>query len=155
MSFFLRRVHDRSEAEDLTQETFARSVQRVSVRDDTQVGSYLFTIGANLLRDRARRASSHHSAAHDSISDPQVNSSLLSAEDQGAERVIIVREALQRALAALNELDEQTRDIFVLFRLEKMKQREIASRYGISVSAVEKRIVKAAAHLAARLDRND
>lgn len=155
MAFFLRRVHDRCEAEDLTQETFARSVQRLSAADNTNIGSYLFTIGANLLRDRARRAVSHRVAAHDSLSDVSANSDLLCTEDQGAERVIIAKEALQRALAALGELDARTRDIFILFRLEKIKQREIAVRYGISVSAVEKKIIKAAAHLAARLDQND
>ena len=38
-------------------------------------------------------------------------------------------------------------DVFVLYRLEKMKQREIAALYGISVSSVEKYVARATEHL--------
>jgi len=48
-------------------------------------------------------------------------------------------------------LPERTRDIFILFRVEKMRQAEIAKRLGVSVSAVEKHVIRAAAHLARRL----
>jgi RNA polymerase sigma-70 factor (ECF subfamily) len=47
-------------------------------------------------------------------------------------------------------LPARTRDIFVLFRLDQLKQSEIAARMGISVSAVEKHVVRAVAHLARR-----
>jgi DNA-directed RNA polymerase specialized sigma24 family protein len=39
----------------------------------------------------------------------------------------------------------------LLFRLERLRQREIAAIYGISEGAVEKRILKASIHIAARL----
>jgi RNA polymerase sigma factor (sigma-70 family) len=151
MAFFLRRVGDKCEAEDLTQETFARSARRISSPDNTNIKSYLFTIGANLLRDRARRAVTHRLKVHDSLSDPQFDFGAIGAEDREPERVLIAKETLREALSALSELDERTRDIFVLFRLEKMKHRQIAELYGISVSAVEKQVVKATTHLAARL----
>jgi RNA polymerase sigma-70 factor (ECF subfamily) len=151
MAFFLRRVGDRYEAEDLTQETFARSARRISSPDNTNIRSYLFTIGANLLRDRARRAVTHQLKVHDSLSDPEFDVALVTAEDREPERVLIAKETLREVLSALSELDERTRDIFVLFRLEKMKHRQIADLYGISVSAVEKQVVKATTHLAARL----
>lgn len=155
MAFFLRRVGDRYEAEDLTQETFARSAPRLASANNTNIRSYLFTIGANLLRDRARRALTHQLKAHDSLSDPHFDAALLNAEDREPERVLIAKETLREVLRALSELDERTRDIFVLFRLEKMKHRQIADLYGISVSAVEKQVVKATTHLAARLIRDE
>ena len=65
----------------------------------------------------------------------------------GPERVLLSQEALAAALRALEELGERTRDIFVLYRLEKMKQREIAALYRISVSSVEKSIARASEHL--------
>jgi len=46
------------------------------------------------------------------------------------------------------QLNERTRDVFVLNRLEQMKNREIAQMLGISESAVEKHMTKALAHLA-------
>ena len=56
---------------------------------------------------------------------------------------------LSLAFDALPELGERTRDIFILARLENMQHREIAAMYGISVSAVEKSMLKAMAHLGA------
>ena len=151
MAFFLRRVRDKSEAEDLTQETLARSAQRICSPDNSNIRSYLFTIAVNLLRDRARRSVTHRLNAHESLSDPQFNVELITAEDREPERVLIAKDTLREVLSALLELDERTRDIFVLFRLEKMKQGQIADLFGISVSAVEKQVVKASVHLATRL----
>lgn len=154
MAFFLRRVGNRYEAEDLTQETFVRSARQLTSPNNSNIKSYLFTIGANLLRDRARRAVTHLSKAHASLSDPHFDLRDLTAEDHEPERVLIAKETLREVLSALLELDERTRDIFVLFRLERLEHRQIADRYGISVSAVEKQVVKATAHLAARLSKN-
>jgi RNA polymerase sigma-70 factor (ECF subfamily) len=64
------------------------------------------------------------------------------------ERVVLSEEALHRVDAALLQLNERTRDVFVLNRLEQMKNREIAQMLGISESAVEKHMTKALAHLA-------
>lgn len=151
MGFFLRRTHNRCESEDLTQESLMR-VARVCDLDDAGTRFYLFKTATNLLHDRARRACTHQAKLHQSLSDAGADSMLFPAEECDPERVLIGKEALQAVLGALKELDERTRDIFVLFRLEKLKHREIASRFGISVSAVEKHVVKATAHLSARLD---
>ena len=53
------------------------------------------------------------------------------------------REALSEVGAALLELPERTRQVFVLRRLEDMSFREIALRLGLSVSAVEKHMLRA------------
>ncbi|MDI1296884.1 MAG: sigma-70 family RNA polymerase sigma factor, partial [bacterium] len=72
--------------------------------------------------------------------------------DIGPDRILAGREALKTALAALERLPERTRTIFVLRRLEGMRYLEIARRLGLSVSAVEKHMVRAVAHLAATGD---
>jgi RNA polymerase sigma factor (sigma-70 family) len=154
MAFFLRRTHSRCESEDLTQESLMR-VARVCDLDNAGARFYLFKTATNLLRDRARRANTHQAKAHQSLSGAGPDSMLFPAEECNPERVLIGKEALQTVHSALGELDERTRDIFILFRLEKLKHREIASRFGISVSAVEKHVVKATAHLLARLDINE
>jgi RNA polymerase sigma-70 factor (ECF subfamily) len=51
----------------------------------------------------------------------------------------------------LRDLPERTRTIFLLFRLENMKQREIADMLGISVRTVEQHVVRASVHLRDRL----
>ena len=149
MSFFLRRTGNRQDAEDLTQEVFLRILRRGEEPPEGYAELFVFKVAANLLKDRARQAGARHKADHFSL-EPDDASPLSPAliEDLGPERVILSQEALAAALAALEALGERTRDIFVLYRLEKMKQREIAALYGISVSSVEKYVARASEHLA-------
>jgi RNA polymerase sigma-70 factor (ECF subfamily) len=153
MAFFVRRIRDRAEAEDLTQEVLVRGIGSVRA-DQDHFGSYLFAIAANLLKDRARRAVTHHARSHFSLSNDETGTDHIASADFDPERVLIGKERLKTLLAALMQLDQRTREIFVLFRFERKKQREIASLYGISVSAVEKHIVKAMSHLATRLNED-
>ena len=69
-------------------------------------------------------------------------------EDIDPERVLIAREDLTEVLAYLDELGERTKNIFILFRLEGMRQKEIAALYGIGLSTVEKHVMAAAIQLA-------
>lgn len=150
LRFFGRRVEG-SEAEDLTQEVFLRLLRkRLPTIPQAATHAYIFKIAANLLRDRARRAATHQQTAHCALEET-IEADLLAEID--AERVLIGRESLRLVLDALEELDERTRNIFLLFRLEGMRQRQIGEMYGMTAGAVEKRVLKASAHLAARLYR--
>ncbi len=59
------------------------------------------------------------------------------------ERVLLSEDSLADVLRSLEELGELTRNIFILFRLENMKQKDIAALYGIGQSTVEKHVIKA------------
>ena len=71
-------------------------------------------------------------------------------EDLSPERVLLSKESLHDVLRTLSELGERTRDIFILFRLERMKQKDIATLFGIAQSTVEKHVMRAVLHLAER-----
>jgi RNA polymerase sigma factor (sigma-70 family) len=153
MAYFGKRVASRGEAEDLTQEVFVRLLAQADVPVAARARPYIFTVAANLLRDRARRAASRQASAHVSLAhvllDRENRHGLV--EDREPERVLMGKESLEKAIAALSELGETTRNAFVLFRLEKMRQRDIAALFGLSVSTIEKHIMKAMAHLGAKL----
>lgn len=75
-------------------------------------------------------------------------------EDLGArensplqDEVLAARVRLERVREGLSRLTPRTREIFLMHRLDDMKYREIAERLGISQSAVEKHIAKAALFL--------
>jgi RNA polymerase sigma factor (sigma-70 family) len=68
-------------------------------------------------------------------------------EEKSPERVLVVEQELSLVAGALNRMPERTRDVFLLIRVEGLKQAEIAEMLGISVSAVEKHFAKALAHL--------
>ncbi len=151
MAYFLRRVGNRSEAEDLTQETFIRLIGAQSLEHVEQADAYVFRTASNLLRDRARAAARWRKYPVSPL-DPLLIDELSQeiVEDRGPERVLIGREDLAEVLRSLGELGERTKSIFVLFRLEGMKQKDIAALYGMGVSTVEKHVMLATLHLAKR-----
>lgn len=145
LRYFQRRVGARDEAEDLTQEVFLRLVRRPDAEQIDNPEAFLFRTAVNLLRDRARRGKTFSSHQAE-IFDHQDRFEALSPE-----RVLEGRQSLNSALRVLEELDERTRDVFILHRLEGLKYAEIANLYGVSVSSIEKYIIKALAHLARRV----
>jgi RNA polymerase sigma factor (sigma-70 family) len=147
IAFFVRRMHNHSEAEDLTQEVLTRVVERSAAIDERGPDAYVFEIAANLLCDRSRRMKVR--AAY------QAGFGMIDAcrvEELDPVRVVQARHTLAVILLALNELPERTRNIFILFRLENMKQREIADTLGVSVRTVEKHVVRASTYLRQRLE---
>jgi len=140
MAFFLRRVRNPEEAEDLTQEVFIRMLANVQAGSQPDV--YIFQIAQNLVRDRARKAAvrERYKRAIAGEADREVD--WLDPYDIAAGR-----EQLATLVAALADLPERTRTIFILFRIENMSQDAIGSAYGISKSAVKKQVAKAMAQL--------
>jgi RNA polymerase sigma factor (sigma-70 family) len=151
MAYFMRRTGSRSEAEDLTQETFMRLIASSSFEFADQANAYVFRVAINLLRDRARSAARWKKIPvfpMDSVATDEVSREFV--EDLGPERVLIGRESLAEVLNCLDELGDRTKSIFILFRLERMKQKDIAALYGIGLSTVEKQIMSAVLHLVRR-----
>jgi RNA polymerase sigma-70 factor (ECF subfamily) len=142
-AYFQRRVGSRNEAEDLTQEVFLRLVRRLDLETIENPEAFVFQTAVNLLRDRSRRGKTQHSHLVDLAHQHAV-------EELSPERLFDSRQSLTMVLSVLEQLDERSRDAFILHRLEGMKHAEIANLYGVSVSSVEKYIIKALALLAKR-----
>ena len=141
MRFFRRKLRDVNDVEDLVQEVFLRVATRQGDEIEN-LGGYVFQTAASVLADRHRRRTVRHA-------DDQVpfDSERHSGTDFDAGRVMENREALRAVAAALLILPERTRAIFVLRRLEGQSYKDIAVQFGISVSAVEKHMVRAVQHL--------
>lgn len=147
--YFLLHLGNREDAEDLAQEVFVRFVQQKSAPSIVNTEAYLFRIAANLLRDRFRRNKTHHVQAHFPI-DECAGERL--GEVPSEERVYEEQERLHAFLQALEALPPRCRAVFLLQRYEGMSYSAVAQHLGISVSAVEKHMMKALLHFDARLD---
>jgi RNA polymerase sigma factor (sigma-70 family) len=145
MAFFLRRLGNHAEAEDLTQEVFVR-LAGMDARQMESAEAYIFRMAVNLLRDRSRREKVRFN----------YRAEALTADDAGVDlldplRVVAGRESLVDLAAALRELPERTRDIFILYRLEHVDKRDIAQGFGISLSTLERHLTRAMAYLTRRV----
>ncbi|MGI4880318.1 MAG: RNA polymerase sigma factor [Janthinobacterium lividum] len=148
VSWFARRTADRAEAEDLAQESFLRVAQHSDLETVEHLDGYIYRIAANVLTDRYRhRSRQKRYAVLVPIDDDQQGTNELDPYRELAGRL-----QLGELSAAMMSLPERTRTVFVLRRVEKLSYKEIGIRVGISVSAVEKQMVKALELLAVRME---
>jgi RNA polymerase sigma factor (sigma-70 family) len=147
-NYFRRRVVNTADVEDMVQEVFVRIVSRNSTEPVEHIGGYLLKTAASVIADSARRRTSRQSALHVPLDEEHHGD-----EDIHPERVLVGKEDLQAATAALLSLPERTRTVFILRRLEGHKHRDIARHLGISVSAVEKHMVRAIQHLSLEMEK--
>jgi RNA polymerase sigma factor (sigma-70 family) len=155
LSYFLRRIKDRSQAEDLVQDALLRVIRASGSEVIEHPESYVFKVAANLLKDSRRHAVRHPTvtcAALEEEAGGEVDATLV--DERSPERVLDGETSLAQVLQALSELSELTRNVFILFRLEHMKQKDIATLYGIAQSTVEKHVMRAVLHLARRCSRS-
>lgn len=151
-SYFARRLNSWADAEDLTQEVFVRLTRNPDRNDGQNIEAYVFTIAGTVLKDWGRYRTTRQAQAHRTLADAAENPTTppVLVEERTPERVLMAKDALRDLENALRQLSPRTREIFLLSRIENVHHRDIASFHGISVSAVEKHVVKAIAHLAAR-----
>lgn len=140
-NYFVRRVRSHAEADDLTQELLIRVTQQVDRNEIENPDAFVFTVAGNLLRNKAREWQRGNRKAE------QLEYLARMVESVSPERILSQRETLNLLMQHLELLNTRAREVFFLHRLEGMKYSEIALHYGISVSTVEKDMIKAIAHI--------
>jgi RNA polymerase sigma factor (sigma-70 family) len=145
LRFFRRRVGPGEDADDLVQDVFSRLAAQ-DLDTIVNIQGYVFQVAANVLRDKARRASVR------SIVSPVPEG--FDVEDEAGfspERILQSREAVQVMIAAIYELPDTVRIVFSQYHFDGVAQVEIARRLGLSLSTVEKHMARANSHLLYRL----
>lgn len=124
-----------AEVEDLVQTVFLNMHSRAGGQAVESVERYLFSVAAHVLARRHRDQGARLLQSLDGAAEP--------TEDLSPERILIGKQALARLSVALAALPPKTREAFVLHRYEEMTYAAIGRRLGISVSGVEKLIIRA------------
>lgn len=155
VAFLSRRIGE-DDAQDIAQETMVR-LMRYRAQPPEQLRPLMYRIAINVIHDRGRRDTTRQVFAHVSLDQDFIGlASLEPAHEQRIEH----EQALVLVRAAILQLPERCRQVYLLNRIEGMSYTQIAQHCGISVKAVEKHIGKALATLRARLkqggvDRED
>ena len=140
--YFGRRGCNHADIDDLIQNVFTRLAGRRATTHIENPEAYLMTTASSVWKDYSRKRNRHGYNAHVEYDDEQH-----SVEGFGPDRVLEGREAVKRLVAALMELPPRTRQVYVLCRVDGMKRKDVARRIGISVSAIEKHLMKATTHI--------
>ena len=141
--YFRRRVHSIADADDLVQDVFARLSKLEDPAGVNNAAAYVFSIAANLLRDRARRAGARLADSHEPYDEAEHGAS----RRETPEICAIAREDLDAVARVIASLPTKTQTVFLLHRFDGLKYREIADVTGSAVSTVEKHMIAALAAL--------
>lgn len=142
--FILRLVGNTAEAEDLAQDVFVKIYQkRGSYRRGSRFTAWLFTIAANLSRNRLRWWKLRPSIAlHEWMSEGGDSEDTL-VSSVGIEQTETLATRIESVQKALLQLPMDERTALVLFEYEEKSMSEIAVIVGATPKAVENRLYRA------------
>ena len=144
LRYFRRRGVDDIQCEDLAHEVFARVCKR-SLDGIPNPQAYVFSAASSVYIDHVRRLKTRGDAFYEQVEEIE-----LPSEAPGAVRVLEGKQRLERLKVILEELPERTREILLLSRLEGLSNTQLAARFGLSVSAIEKNLMRALVHIRSR-----
>lgn len=156
-NFIRRRVGDESEAEDILQDVFYELVEAYRLmRPIEQVGAWLFQVARNRIIDRFRKKRPEpFSAAKDSESGDEGSSllleELLPSPDAGPEAAYARSILLEELDAAVDELPEEQREVFIAHEIEGKSFKELSAETGVGVNTLLSRKHHAVLYLRRRL----
>jgi len=154
-NFIRRRVPDPRDAEDILQEVFYELVEanRLLMPIDHVTG-WLFRVARNRIIDLFRKQkpeSFSDAGVQDEDGELLRLEDLLPSPDAGPDALYARAVLLDELEAALDELPEEQRDVFVAHELEGLSFKEIAAETGVSVNTLLSRKRYAVLHLRERL----
>lgn len=144
-AFARRRVGD-DESRDIVHDAYLRLITYADQVPLENPRAYLYRVTANIANDHGTRAK-----ARAEWSDYDADPDMQHSPAPGPEATLVARDTLQYCLAALEELPEIYRHVFLLHRVDGMSQGDVATALGIPKRTVERYIAKALAHCLERI----
>ena len=137
--FAVRMVGNRDDAEDVLQSAFIRAYRALeSCRDPARFGAWLYQIVANECRTFVlRRARRERRMVRDE----------LVLNEAAADSVVDLNDTFEDVQYALDQLDAEQREAFLMKHVEQLSYEEIAEITGDGISALKMRVKRACARL--------
>jgi RNA polymerase sigma-70 factor (ECF subfamily) len=148
-------LHDKDDADDLTQEVFIQAYQSLNkFKNDSAFSTWIYRIAVNASLNRLRKNSRTPILNRlDSlfVTGKEKEISLTANDDEDPESILIRLEKSKWIQAALDSLPENQRTVIVLSKYDDLSQKEIAEIMKITEGAVESLIQRAKANLKVKL----
>ncbi len=153
--FIRKRVSDPGDAEDILQEVFYELIEAYRLMQPIeQVGAWLYRVARNRIIDRGRKQRLGFGSeipAGTSQEEPRALEDLLPSPDAGPEAAYARSVLFEELQAAIDELPEEQRSVFVAHELEGRSFKEIAQETGLNINTLLSRKHYAIVHLRRRL----
>ncbi len=155
-NFIRKRVADVGDAEDILQDVFSELVEAYRLmRPIEQVGAWLYRVARNRIVDSFRKkrpeALGEGSVASVDEEGSILLADLLPSPDAGPEAAYARHVLLEEIDAAIEELPEEQREVFIAHEIEGRSFKELAEETGVSVNTLLSRKRYAVLHLRRRL----
>src|ERR1700722_13496186 len=155
-NFIRKRVSDEADAEDILQDVFYELIEAYRLmKPIEQAGAWMFRVARNRIVDRFRRKKP---VAFESVKDPDWESGdslsledLLPSPDAGPEAAYARSILMEELDAAIDELPEDQREVFIAHEYDGISFKEISAETGVSVNTLLSRKHHAVVYLRRRL----
>jgi RNA polymerase sigma factor (sigma-70 family) len=141
LNFLSRQVRDRDTAADLVQESFLRVLSAQSSGQAVlDMRALLYRVARNLVVDQHRRSEVRR---HDDLDALPESQHPPASQHLQPEEFMASKQVIHAYVATIEALPERCREAFVLHVFDECSHAQIAQHMGISISMVEKHIVRA------------
>jgi RNA polymerase sigma factor (sigma-70 family) len=154
--FIRRRVPDEADADDILQDVFYELIEAYRLtKPIEQVGAWLYRVARNRIIDAFRKKTpetfSAQGDANNADGDSLSFEELLPSADAGPEALYTRSVLLEELGAALDDLPEEQREVFLAHEVEGLSFKEISAATGVSVNTLLSRKHQAVRHLRKQL----
>jgi len=150
--FINRRLRSAADAEDIAQNAFVRVQKIAELPEMENVKAYLYQVASNLIVDQKRREKLHRTFVMTEEMDREAEL-VQELHFESPENLLIAQRQLQSLERAMAKLPEKVRYAFLLHRNKGMSYSEIALEMSVTVSSVEKYILRALKHFRQYLEK--
>jgi RNA polymerase sigma factor (sigma-70 family) len=154
-NFIRKHVPDGHDADDILQDVFYELIEAYRLMKPIgHVGAWLFRVARNRITDLFRKRKTEALSGAAGVSetgDVVLLEDLLPSREAGPEALFARRVLLEELEAALDELPEEQRDVFIAHEVEGRSFKELAAETGVSVNTMLSRKHYAVVHLRRRL----
>jgi RNA polymerase sigma factor (sigma-70 family) len=154
-NFIRKRVPDPGDAEDVLQDVFYELVEANRLLMPIEhVTGWLFRVAKNRITDLFRKKKPERFSDAETLDDDYESlqlEDLLPSTDVGPEDLLLRNAVLDELEAALDELPEEQRSVFIAHELEGKSFKEISAETGVSVNTLLSRKRYAVLHLREQL----
>lgn len=145
-------VHDKDDADDLTQDVFVQAYQSLpGFKAESSFSTWIYRIAVNASLNKIRKTSKNFILQRLDILVSKKGLPLSISDSEDPEKIIIRNEHVEWVKKAIDSLPENQRTAIVLSKYDDLSQREIAEIMNTTEGAVEALLQRAKNNLRQKL----